>query len=352
LVSTIAKNPLVLAIILLGSLAGSRSQAADLVRVGDGPVLACGAFYVARDKGYFKKLDLEIETRHFADDASMTASISAGEIDAALLPITAGLFNEIAKGSPLVVILDGGSNRRGFGTTVINVSQALYDEGVSGVRDFGALKGRKFGIASAGSINQYNAARTLTKAKLDPGKDVEWVTNVPQGDLARMLGRNEVDAADLDYRFGLLAQSSKWGPIVVSDDQMVPDGQVSVLVVRKELIARSRDAVVRFATAYLRAVKDFNAAAINPGGHAEVVDILAQSVGASDPELLRASAPNWSYIAEDGVPRVSSMMEIQDFWSGKYFQLVEKKVSAQQLFDPAIAKEARARLAKERPFGR
>ena len=124
---------------------------------------------------------------------------------------------------PLVVVLDGGSNRRGYGATVVNVSQALYDEGVTSVRDFSALKGKKFGVPAAGSVNQYSAARTLIKAKLDPAKDVEWVMNVAQPDLARMLGRNEVAATDLDYRFGLLAQNNRWGPIIISDDQMVPD---------------------------------------------------------------------------------------------------------------------------------
>jgi NitT/TauT family transport system substrate-binding protein len=98
-------------------------------------------------------------------------------------------------------------------------------------------------------------------------------------------------------------------------------------------------------------VKDFNAAARDPGAHPAIVDILAQSTSLSDPELVRAIAPNWSYIADDGLPLVSSLMEMQDFWSGKYFRLVEKKVSRQQLFDLNIAKEAKARLQKEKPFG-
>ena len=301
----LSAKALLAAMAIFAALAGNHSHAADLVRVGDGPLLSGGAFYIARDRGYFKKLNLEVETRRFEDDASALASISAGEIDFALLPVNAGLFNEIAKGAPLVVVLDGGSNRRGYGATVVNVSQALYDEGVTSVRDFSALKGKKFGVPAAGSVNQYSAARTLIKAKLDPAKDVEWVMNVAQPDLARMLGRNEVAATDLDYRFGLLAQNNRWGPIIISDDQMVPDAQISVVAVHKEFLAKKRDAVVRFAMAYMRAARDFDAAAINPGGHPEVVDILAQNYGASDPDLVRASAPNWSYIADDGVPRVS-----------------------------------------------
>ena len=53
----------------------------------------------------------------------------------------------------------------------------------------------------------------------------------------------------------------------------------------------------------------------------------------------------------NGVPAVDSVMAMQDFWSGKYFNYVEKKVSREQLFDLAVAKEAKARLEKEKPFG-
>jgi NitT/TauT family transport system substrate-binding protein len=39
--------------------------AADLVRVGEGPFITGGAFFISREKGYFKKLNLEIETKRF-----------------------------------------------------------------------------------------------------------------------------------------------------------------------------------------------------------------------------------------------------------------------------------------------
>ena len=103
--------------------------------------------------------------------------------------------------------------------------------------------------------------------------------------------------------------------------------------------------------AYLHATKAFNAAAIDPGPRPDIVEVLAQSMPMATAELVRVSAPNWSYIAEDGVPLANSILDIQDFWSGKHFNLLEKKVSRQQLFDFNIAKDAKARLAKEKPFG-
>lgn len=61
-------------------------------------------------------------------------------------------------------------------------------------------------------------------------------------------------------------------------------------------------------------------------------------------------APNWSYTNEDGMPVVESVMEMQDFWSGPYFKFVEKKVTRDQVFDLSVAKEAKARLDREKPF--
>ena len=126
--------------VLLG---GDRGVAADLVRVGEAPFLAGGAFYIARDKGYFKKLNLQIETTTFADAASAARSLIAGELDLALIAPDASLFNRVAKGAPFVIVLDGGRNRRGFGCTVINVTQALHEDGVSSVRDACAPQDRR-----------------------------------------------------------------------------------------------------------------------------------------------------------------------------------------------------------------
>jgi len=340
-----------LALCLHALLIAGTGRAADLVRVGEAPFVGGGPFYIARDKGYFKKLNLEIATSSFPDVNSAARSLIAGELDLALLAPDVGFFNSIAKGAPLLVMLDGGRNRRGFGATVINVMQALHEGGINSVRDFERLKGKKVGVPALGGINQYNAAFSLIKAKLDPAKDVDWIAQPAQTELVGMLAREELAAADLAYPLGLLAQNNKSGPIIINDDVIVPDAQISIFAAHKDFIARSRDAAVRFAMAYLRAARDFNAAAIDPWAHPDVVEILAQSMPGVTAELVRASAPNWSYIAEDGVPLANSILDIQDFWAGRHFSLVEKKVSRQQLFEFNIAKDAKTRLAKEKPFG-
>ena len=108
--------------------------------------------------------------------------------------------------------------------------------------------------------------------------------------------------------------------------------------------------VVRFAMAYLQGVKEFNAAAAAPDKHPDIVDILANNTALNKPELVKAIAPHWCYINEDGMPPVDSIMEMQDYWSSPDFHFVEKKVTQEQLFDLSIAKEAKARLDREKPF--
>jgi NitT/TauT family transport system substrate-binding protein len=338
------------ALAALSLLAAIPANAADVIRVGEGPFITGGAFLVAREKGYFTKLNLDIQTKMYIDGALAVPSMIAGELDISFMTANAAYFNSVAKGAPLVLFLDRGNNKVGRAYTATSVTQELADQGIKTAADFGKLKGKKIGLGAAGSINQYVVALALQKAGLDPRKDVQWITNVGQPDLMKMLGAKQIDATDLAYQFSYFAQQSKFGPIIAKGDEIDPDGQIGVYAVRKAFMAEKRDVMVRFTMAYLQGAKEFNAAAIAPDKYPEIVDILAKTTALAKPELVKAIAPNWSYVAEDGLPNVASIMKMQDYWAD-YFTYVEKKVPEAQLLDLSIAKEAKARLDKEKPFG-
>lgn len=325
------------------------AQTKQLVRVGEGPFITGGGFFVARARGYFDKMGLTVETKSFNDGVFAVPSMVAGELDIALMTANASLFNSIAKGAPLVIFVDRGHNRPGRGYLAVNVRQELYDQGIRSIKDFAKLKGRKIGVGAPGSINQYNTGRALQIAGLDPRKDVEWIINVPQPDLMKMLGQKQVDVTDLAYQFGFFAQNNKWGPIVARGDEIEPNSQIATYVVQRDFLRKHRDALVRWTMAYLQGVKEFNAAAAAPDRHREIVDILAKNTALNKPELVKAIAPFWSYTSEDGLPQVDSIMKMQDYWAD-YFTYVEKKVPRDQLFDLSVVREARERLEREEPF--
>lgn len=334
---------------ILGLMSAMPASAQDVLRIGEGPFITGGGFLVANDKGYFNKLGLRIETKMFIDGQQAVPALISGELDVTFMTANASLFNSVARGAPLVAILDRGNNKVGRGYSVINVSKQTADEGIQTLADFAKLKGKKIGVSGTGSINQYMFSLALQKAGLDPRKDVRWITNIPQPDLMKMLGQNQVDGTDLGYQFGFFAQKNGWGPMIATGDRIDPDGTIAVFATRRNLIKDKHDILVRFAMAYLQGAKEFNAAAANPDKHPEILDILAKTT-MQKPETLKEIAPNWSYVNEDGVPNIASIMRMQDYWAD-YFNYVERKVTADQLFDVTIAKEAKARLEAEKPFG-
>lgn len=341
----------ILSALFCAVLSFTQVQAADVLRIGEGPFITGGGFLVANEKGYFKKLGLQIETRMFMDGQQAVPALIAGELDITFMTANASLFNSIARGAPIVVFLDRGNNKSGRGYTVINVSKAMSDAGVKTAADFGKLKGKKIGVSGTGSINQYVFSLALQKAGLDPRKDVQWVFNVPQPDLMKMLGQNQIDATDLAYQFGFFAEKNGWGPMVVTGDKIDPDGTIAVFATNQALIRDKRDLLVRFAMAYLQGAKEFNAAAADPAKHRDIVEILAKTTALQKPETVTAIAPNWSYVNEDGKPNVASIMKMQDYWAG-YYDYVGKKVTPERLFDLSIAKDALQRLETEKPFSK
>ena len=334
------------------SFSAPAARANDVIRVGYGPFLSGGGLFIAKEKGYFEKMGITVELRRFDDGSLAVPAMIAGELELTNLPASANLFNSIAKGAPIAVFADWGNNRPGHGYTAFLVSQKLYDEGIRTIPDLAKLKGKKVGVGALGSINHYNAAQALLKAGLNPAKDVEWVFNIPQPDLMKMLGQGQLDASDLSFNLAAFAQGNKMARIIANGDEIAPNFQIAAFAGRKDFLTQKHDVMVRFMVAYLQGIKEFDAGADAPDKDPQILDILAKYTTLNKPELIKQIAPHWAYLNEDGMPQIDSIMQMQDFWSGEYFQYVKTKVTREQLFDLSIAKEAKAKFDKEKPFAK
>lgn len=333
------------------SFSAPAARANDVIRVGYGPFLSGGGLFIAKEKGYFEKMGITVELRRFDDGSLAVPAMIAGELELTNLPASANLFNSIAKGAPIAVFADWGNNRPGHGYTAFLVSQKLYDEGIRTIPDLAKLKGKKVGVGALGSINHYNAAQALLKAGLNPAKDVEWVFNIPQPDLMKMLGQGQLDASDLSFNLAAFAQGNKMARIIANGDEIAPNFQIAAFAGRKDFLKQKHDVMVRFMVAYLQGIKEFDAAADAPDKDPKILEILAKYTTLNKPELIKQIAPHWSYLNKDGLPQIDSIMTMQDFWSGEYFQYVKTKVTREQLFDLSIAKAAKQKFDQDKPFG-
>jgi NitT/TauT family transport system substrate-binding protein len=163
------------------------------------------------------------------------------------------------------------------------------------------------------------------------------------------LGQKQVDLAEITYHLAYLAQKEGFCRILWSRDEILPDSQAAMQTVRDDMLHGKRDTVVKYAMASIQAGRLFNQVAGDPDKHADMLKLIVKSIFPRDEALLKAVAPHWEWIAEDGMPNVASIMAEQDFWADT-FKMVENKVPQQRVIEPTIAKEAVQRLTAERPF--
>ncbi|TMJ91623.1 MAG: hypothetical protein E6G76_02775 [Alphaproteobacteria bacterium] len=325
----------------MAALAGARSvraQAQDTLNIGLSPFINQATVFLANDLGYFSKMGLDIRMKVFMDGALVVAPMLSGEVEVGVMTPNAGFFNSLYRGGPFRAFLCNGQGRRGRAVTTVVVRSDHYDAGVKALPDLAQMRGKIAAVGAAGSINQYGLA------------SVQWQTSVPQPDIVKQFGQKQVDVADITYHLAYLGQNQGFCRILFSRDEILPDSQVAMHTVRDDMLERRRDMVVRYAMACIQAGRLFNQVAGAPDKHAETLKLIVKSIVPRDEALLKAVAPHWEWIAEDGTPNIASIMGQQDFWADT-FKMVERKVPQDRVVDMTIAKEAVQRLAAEKPFG-
>jgi NitT/TauT family transport system substrate-binding protein len=328
----------------------ARAQLPETVNVGLSPFINQATIFMANEMGLFSKLGLDIRMKIFMDGAFVVAPMVSAELDIGVMTPNAGFFNSLYRGAPFRAILCNGQGRRGRAVTAVVVRSDHYDAGIRTLNDLAKMKGKIVAVGAAGSINQYGMGSALKLAGLDPVRDVQWQTSVPQPDIVKQLGQKQVDCAEITYHLAYLAQQQGFCRILLSRDEILPDSQTAMMTVRDEVLQRRRETVVRYAIACVHAGRLFNQVAGDPNKHADMLKLIVKSIIPRDEALLKAVAPHWEWIAEDGLPNVVSIMQQQDFWADT-FKMVEHKVPQDRVIDPSVAKEATRRLATERPFG-
>lgn len=335
---------------VVGGTRRASAQAVETLDIGLSPYINQATIFMANDLGYFSKMGLQIRMKIFMDGALVVAPMLSGEVEIGVMTPNAGFFNALYRGGPFRAFLCNGQGRRGRAVTAVVIRSDHYDAGIRTLADLKKLKGKIAAVGAAGSINQYGLGTALKLAGLDPVHDVQWQTTVAQPDIVKQLGQKQVDVAEITYHLAYLAQEQGFCRILLSRDEILPDSQTAIQTVRDDMLQHRRETVVRYAMACIHAGQLFNQVAGDPDKHADMLKLIAKSIFPHDEVLLKAVAPHWEWIAEDGMPNIASIMAEQDFWADT-FNMVEHKVPQDRIIDVSVAKEAVQRLIAEKPFG-
>lgn len=324
----------------------SAQEARVKMRIGVVPLISSGPIFLAQARGFFDKVNLDVELRSFADGALAIPALVAGELDATVSTANAGLFNAVARGAPYRLTLDRGSEKPGSGSMQIVVSNAMYDAGLTDVSKMALLKGKRLALQAPGGIDQYLLGLGVEKQGLNPLTDVDWQTGLAYPDIIKAMGAGQVDAANVPVPLAFLAEKNKIGHLINPGWDIDPGVQLAGWAMPETFLKQNMSAAIRFAMVHTYAGRLYNKAAAEKDP--AVIKIISEATKVPEP-LILAAAPRWTWFTEDGLPNTASILKQGQFWT-KMKLAPATPVTEAQVFDLTPAREANKKLAEKNPF--
>jgi NitT/TauT family transport system substrate-binding protein len=283
-----------LAALAAGTFAATPAWAADKIHIGILPLASHSPTFIAAAKGYFTDAGLDADFVTFEASEPMAVAIASGDVDFGVTAITGALIALAGKG---VVKVIGGALEEapGIEGEKILVSKKAHDEGVTAPA---ALKGRIFGITTAGSSFQYMAHKIAQKEGFpDSAMELKSLQKVPVVIAALKSGQIDAWSIQPNIADNLVKSGGAFAIGKISD--YAPNYQVTTVFTSTANITKKRELVTRYLAAYGKGVADYNAALVDKTmpekDTAAIVEMIHKYVYASTPldkadPMIRAGA--------------------------------------------------------------
>lgn len=284
---------------------------------------------LADKMGFFADVGINIEYVEFASGAQMYTSLAANQVDVGRGIITASLFNGAAQDVRVWVVADSGTNVEGKGSyfTVV-VRKELENE----IKDYADLKGRKIGIVSVGSINEYFLRKALEKGGLTID-DVEPTIIAEFPDLNVGLSTGAIEAA---VQIEPLITSGEEAGILSyfkDAEDYAPGEQVAVLLYSDDF-AKNTDVANLFMYAHLQGVRAYNDAIVQGSKDRDaVLAILTENTFIDDAGMWTKMRPTGLNV--DGSVLEDAVAGQQDYYAS--IGQVDEAVTMDKVLDMSFA---------------
>jgi NitT/TauT family transport system substrate-binding protein len=272
-------------------LASVQPPVAQTITVGATSSTSDAPIYIADKKGYFRDEGLDVKVSNFRSAADMVAPLGAGQMQAGAGSASAGLYNAVARGIKIKVVADKASSPPGYGATKILVRK---DHVASGrYRELRDLKGMKFAMNAPG-VSNTSTLNTLLKSVGLNYSDVDTV-DLPLPDHVAALRNKSVDASASVEPAPTLAIKNGDAVLIKSDDEILHNHQIAVLLYSEEFALRQREVATRFMRAYIRAVRFYNDALkdgrLDGPTSEEVIAILSEATPIKSRDIYKSITP-------------------------------------------------------------
>ncbi len=294
------------------------------------PYTSSGPLFIAQEEGYFAEQGLTVEFVRLDTGSGPLVALEQGEVDIAASGPTVGFLNAVAQSGRIRVVADKG-NFDPAGCTYMAFLARPDWIATNPLAAPAAMKGLRVSIDptnfEAYMLDQLLAGSGLSLHDLN-------VADVAPPALAEAVKNYAVD---------LISVGDPWVTRLLDTDlvgvwqpaqAIAPHLQFGVLLYGRNMLEGDPEIGVRFMTAYLRGVRQYNA-----GKTERNIEIMTKYTNL-EPDLLRRAC--WPAMAEDGAVDIASILAFQD-WAIKQ-GLVDRAATTAQIMDTTFAAQAHQRL--------
>ncbi|MBE3555531.1 MAG: ABC transporter substrate-binding protein [Firmicutes bacterium] len=301
------------------------------VKIAEDGAPSGAGFYIAEAKGYFRAYGINIQWVTFSNSEDMLPAVAADQVDLAGGISSASLFNAVAQGIDVKAIADKGHDlkNRSYFTLVIRKQLA------GKVKTYSDLKGLTCAISGRDSVDQYMLDKALGAGGLTE-KDVHVVVIDDFGQMLAALANGSVDVAMEIEPF--IAQGEAQGISVrfLDTTQYLEDAQCAIVLASPAFVQK-RDVAERFMLAYLKGIRDYNAAFVTGNkDRAAITRILMQYTPLKDPAIWNRAAPTG--LDPDGNINIANLQMQYEYY--KQGGNVKGNVDLHQVVDLSLAQQA------------
>jgi NitT/TauT family transport system substrate-binding protein len=321
------------ALVLAGASAPASAQSRVPLTIATVPSVPSASTHLALDKGYFRDAGLDVTVERIDSLSKALAFVATNRIQVAQGGISAGYFNAVAQGLPIVMALEGGS-------TPLYHLILVHPELAGKIKVPADLKGRRVALSAPGSNAVYELGMMLASAGLRiKDVDVKYIA-FPQ--MAVALANRAVDAALMVAPFTEVAVERKIGVPWIDPEPFVKPLPMTNLayIASVDWIGQNRDVARRLFVALARAGRDYCQAYHRGPNRAEVIDSLIANKIVSDRDML--DKMQWQARNPNGTFSVASLLSMQAFF--KQEGIIDREVAAERLADTSFAEDAAREL--------
>lgn len=246
--------------------------------------------YIALERGYYAEAGLAVDLVSFANASEMIPALATDQVEAGGIGGNPAMWNAVARGVRLKLLLDKGSARPGTGNTALVIRKEVYDAG-RGHR-LTDLRGLRLAFTPPGLATTNAMPMDVGMQRVGASIDDVVIEALPFPDMVPALANGSVDGAVIVEPF--LSRVVRGGSAVqVSTlDEMYPDFTIGAVGV-SQAFYNNRPVAKGLARAYVRALRDYNnavAGRTGPADRAQIDDLLARHTRI-DVAVVREMAP-------------------------------------------------------------